>query len=30
MIAKTVKYKDYNGVEREEKFFLNLTKAENT
>lgn len=30
MIAKTVKYKDYNGVEREEKFFFNLTKAEVT
>ena len=28
MIAKTIKYKDYNGVEREEKFFFNLTKAE--
>ena len=28
MIAKTVKYKDFNGVEREEKFFFNLTKAE--
>lgn len=30
MIAKTVKYKDYNGVDREEKFFFNLTKAEIT
>lgn len=30
MIAKTVKYKDYNGVEREEKFFFNLTQAEVT
>lgn len=30
MIAKTVKYTDYNGVEREEKFFFNLTKAEIT
>lgn len=30
MIAKTVKYKDFNGVEREEKFFFNLTKAEVT
>lgn len=30
MIAKTVKYKDYNGVEREEKYFFNLTKAEVT
>lgn len=30
MIAKTVKYKDFNGTEREEKFFFNLTKAEVT
>ena len=30
MIAKTIKYKDFNGVEREEKFFFNLTKAEVT
>lgn len=30
MIAKTIKYKDFNGVEREEKFFFNLTKAEIT
>lgn len=30
MIAKTVKYKDFNGVEREEKFYFNLTKAELT
>ena len=30
MIAKTIKYKDFNGVEREEKFFFNLTKAELT
>ena len=30
MIAKTVKYKDYNGVEREEKYFFNLTQAEVT
>lgn len=30
MIAKTVKYTDFNGVEREEKFFFNLTKAELT
>lgn len=30
MIAKTVKYNDFNGVEREEKFFFNLTKAEIT
>lgn len=30
MIAKTVKYKDFNGVDREEKFFFNLTQAEVT
>lgn len=30
MIAKTVKYKDYNGVEREDKLFFNLTQAEIT
>lgn len=30
MIAKTIKYKDYNGVEREDKFFFNLTQAEIT
>jgi len=30
MIAKTVKYTDYNGVEREEKYFFNLTQAEVT
>ena len=28
MLKKTVKYKDYNGVEREEDFYFNLTKAE--
>ena len=28
MITKTIKYVDYNGVEREEKFLFNLTKAE--
>lgn len=28
MITKTIKYKDYNGVEREEKFLFNLSKAE--
>lgn len=28
MITKTVKYTDYNGVEREEKFLFNLSKAE--
>lgn len=30
MIAKTIKYTDFNGTEREEKFFFNLTKAEVT
>lgn len=28
MITKNVKYTDYNGVEREEKFLFNLSKAE--
>ena len=28
MITKTIKYTDYNGVEREEKFMFNLSKAE--
>lgn len=28
MLSKTIKYKDYNGVEREEKFLFNLSKAE--
>jgi hypothetical protein len=28
MFKKTVKYTDYNDVEREETFFFNLTKAE--
>lgn len=28
MITKTIKYTDYNGVEREEKHNFNLTKAE--
>lgn len=28
MIARTIKYKDFNGVEREEKYYFNLTKAE--
>ena len=28
MIAKTIKYVDYNGTEREETFMFNLTKAE--
>lgn len=30
MIAKTIKYKDFNGVDREEKYFFNLTSAELT
>ena len=30
MIKKTVKYTDYNGQEREEDFFFNLTRAEIT
>lgn len=28
MLKKTIKYVDYNGVEREEDFYFNLTKAE--
>lgn len=28
MITKTIKYIDYNGVEREENFLFNLSKAE--
>lgn len=28
MIKKTIKYTDYNGDEREEDFYFNLTKAE--
>lgn len=28
MIKKTIKYTDYDGNEREEDFFFNLTKAE--
>ena len=28
MLSKSIKYTDYNGVEREEKFLFNLTKAE--
>lgn len=28
MITKTMKYTDYNGTEREEKFMFNLSKAE--
>lgn len=28
MLKKTIKYIDYNGVEREEDFYFNLSKAE--
>lgn len=28
MIKKTIKYTDYNGIEREGDFFFNLSKAE--
>lgn len=28
MLQKSIKYTDYNGVEREEKFLFNLSKAE--
>ena len=28
MLKKTIKYTDYNGVEREEDFWFNLSKAE--
>ena len=28
MISKNIKYTDYNGVEREETFLFNLSKAE--
>lgn len=28
MLKKTIKYEDYNGVERTEDFYFNLTKAE--
>lgn len=28
MLVKTIKYTDYNGEEREEKFYFNLSKAE--
>lgn len=28
MIKKTITYNDYNGVERTENFYFNLTKAE--
>lgn len=30
MLKKTVKYVDYNGVERVEDFYFNMTKAEIT
>ena len=30
MLKKTIKYTDYNGVERSEEFHFNLTKAEVT
>lgn len=30
MIKQTIKYTDYNGVERTEDFYFNLTKAELT
>lgn len=28
MLTKNIKYTDYNGIEREEKFLFNLSKAE--
>lgn len=28
MLAQTIKYTDYNGIEHEEKFYFNLSKAE--
>lgn len=28
MVKKTITYKDYNGVERTEEFYFNLSKAE--
>lgn len=28
MLKKTIKYQDYNGSDREETFYFNLTKAE--
>lgn len=28
MIKKTIEYTDYNGIERKEDFYFNLTKAE--
>lgn len=30
MLKKTIKYTDYNGVERKEDFYFNLTEAEIT
>ena len=30
MVKRTIKYTDYNGVEREEDFYFNLSKAEIT
>jgi len=30
MLKQTIKYTDFNGVEREEDFYFNLTKAEIT
>ena len=30
MIKKVIKYTDYNGIEREEPFYFNLTKTELT
>lgn len=30
MLKKTIKFKDYNGVDREEDFYFNLNKAELT
>jgi len=30
MLKKTIKYTDYNGVDREEDFYFNLSKAELT
>ena len=28
MLKKTIKFNDYNGVEREEDFYFNLSEAE--
>lgn len=30
MLVKTIEYTDYNGMERKEKFYFNLTKSELT